>query len=396
MKKEYRYVRKTFVFEGRQYEVTGKTAAEAYEKMGKKKAALQRGEAGISGNMLVRAWCKEYITVYVTPRIRPAGQPKGDDKRSLTAKSAGMYGEKINGYVVPAIGGLRLREVTATHLQGILNKEAGKSYSHINKLLCVIQQIFRAAYQQRLIVFDPSTALIMPSASKRTRRSLTEYEDKVFRAVAQTHPHGLWAEFHIAFGVRPGEVPPLRVKDLDFAAHRLSVSLAVESGTSAVKDPKTSAGVRQIPIPPDLEPRLKAYVAGRSPFELLFPAEHGGMMSQSGISRRWKSFRRAMDIYMGAETTPHGAIIPETSKIASDLTLYCTRHSFCTTLGAKGIDASIGRFVTGHKDVTTLANIYMHSNDAVIQSIADKLYPQGCKSKEEVDHAEGASIMAGS
>ena len=108
------------------------------------------------------------------------------------------------------------------------------------------------------------------------------------------------------------------------------------------------------------------------------------MITASGITRRWKSFKRAMDLYMGAKKDEHGKVIPETSKVAENLTLYCARHTFCTELGAKGIDASIGRFVTGHADVATLANIYMHSNDTIIQSIADKLYPK----QEETSAAE--------
>lgn len=235
--------------------------------------------------MTVCAWCKQYLSAYISPRVRPAGESK-KEAHSLTQKSAGMYREKIDGYIIPAIGGLRLREVTSTHLQQILNNQAGRSYSHVNKLRCVMQQLFHAAQSQRLILFDPAADLTMPYVVKRTRRSLTPLEDAAFRTVAATHPHGLWAEFHIAFGVRPGEVPPLRVKDLDFSSHRLNVSQAVESGTNAIKDPKTSAGVRQIPIPPDLEPRLASYVAGRDPFEFLFPGEGGQMMSQSGIVRR--------------------------------------------------------------------------------------------------------------
>lgn len=100
------------------------------------------------------------------------------------------------------------------------------------------------------------------------------------------------------------------------------------------------------------------------------------MITASGITRRWKSFKRAMNLYMGAKKDQHGKVIPETSKVAEDLTLYCARHTFCTELGAKGVDASTGKFVTGHADVATLANIYMHSNDTIIQSIADKLYPK--------------------
>lgn len=383
----YRYVRKTFTYDGRRYEVSGRTEEDALEKKADLKAKLKRGEAGISGNMLLRAWVKEYIATYVTPRVRPAGTPKAE-AHSLTAKSAGMYSEKLNGYLVPAIGSLRLRDVTTPHLQKILNSQAGRSFSHCNKLLHVTKELFRQAYRSRLILFDPAEDLILPSCSeKRRRRALTEYEEQIFRQVAQTHKHGLWALFHLDFGVRPGEVPPLRIKDLDFQRHLLSVSQALESGArSTVKETKTAAGVRLIPIPPDLEERLRSYVSGKNPFDYLFPGADGGMMSADGIRRRWMSFRRSMDIAMGAKLTRYGGIDPATSKIAPDLTLYCTRHTFCTNLvGVKGVDASVGIFVTGHADVASLAN-YLHRTESVVQSIAEKMYPS--RSLPESEAAE--------
>lgn len=371
--KKYNYKQVTFTFEGRRYKVYGKTKSEADRKAGEKLAQLKRGEVGISGNMRVSSWCKTYLDTYIKPRVVPPGT-KNRPRGTLTEKSSKMYYEKINGYLVPEIGGLRLNEVTTTHLQRIVNEQAGKSFSHVSKLIAVIKMVFRQAHVERLITYDPSYALQRPAVEKKTRRALTPEELSVWHAVAATHKHGLWAEFHLAFGVRPAEVPPLRVMDLDFERHRLNVSQALESGTHAVKDPKTAAGIRRIPIPPDFEPKLKEYVAGRHPTDFLFPNESGGMISESVIRRRWRSFKRAMDLYMGAQTNAWGKIIPETSKIAPDLTLYCTRHTYCTELGAKGIDASQGRFVTGHADVSTLANIYMHSNDQVVQSVADRLY----------------------
>ncbi len=386
--KKYEYVRKTFTYEGRRYEVKGKTEEEALEKKAELKAKLKRGEAGISGNMLVKAWVTEYIATYVTPRIRPAGAPK-TEKHTLTAKSAGMYTEKLEGYVVPAVGALRLREVTQTHLQRILNEQAGKSFSHCNKLLHTIQALFHQAYRSRLILFDPAEDLVLPSCTeKRRRRTLTAYEEKIFRQVAKTHTHGLWALFHLEFGVRPGEVPPLRVKDLDFKRHLLYVSQALESGSKAIKEPKTEAGVRAIPIPPDLEPQLKAHVAGRSPFDYLFPSAAGGIMSADGIRRRWVSFKRAMNIAMGAKLNRYGGIDPKTSVIADDLTLYCTRHTFCTdVVGVKGIDASRAIFITGHSDVASLAN-YLHPTDAVVKSIAEQMYPKKKPKKKKKEAAQ--------
>lgn len=382
--KVYNYARVTFTYEEKRYTVRGKTEAEALTKKGVFLASLKRGEAGISGSMTVRAWAKVYLDTYVTPRVRDPGEVKGA-KNSLTGKSAKMYSQKIDGYIAPAIGGMKMGDVKATHLQRIVNVEIGKSFSHVNKLMMVIQQLFRRSYIDRVILFDPSMDLSMPEVSKKTRRSLTPNELTVFRDVCAHHKHGLWAEFHLQFGLREGEVPPLQVKDLDFISHRLHISKAVESGTNEVKTPKTAAGIRAVPIPPEFEGRLKSYTAGKVAFDHLFPSESGGMMTQSGVTRRWRAFKRAMDIAMGAELDEHGKVRPETSKIAKDLSLHCLRHTFCTSLGEKGIDASVGRFITGHADVATLSNIYTHSNDAIIDMIADKLYGKNGAVKEPAE-----------
>lgn len=329
---KYNYVRVTFTYEGRRYTVRGKTPEEAFMKKGEKLAALKRGEAGISGNMSVKAWCRTFISTYVVPRTREPGQEKGA-KNSLTPKSAKMYSEKIDGYILPAIGGMKMKDILATHLQKIVNSQAGKSYSHVNKLMNVIHQLFHRAYLDRVLLFDPSDGLTMPEVIKKIRRSLTLYEQKIFHQVCFTHKQGLWAEFHLQFGLREGEVPPLQVCDLDFNKHRLHVSKAVESGSGEVKAPKTEAGKRYIPIPPDFEPRIKAYVSGLAPFDYLFPSEAGGMMTQSGINRRWKSIKWAMDLAMGAELDSHQKIKPETSRIARDLSIHCLRHTLLYQLG---------------------------------------------------------------
>lgn len=368
--KEYEYVRKSFSFEDKRYEVYAKTEKEAVQKKADKLAELKRGENTINGTMTVKAWSEQYLSTYVDPRVKEAGA-KGDRRNSLTKKSADMYKQKIDGYIISSVGHMKLKQVTGTHLQKIINSQAGKSFSHVNKLLNVIQQLFQRALQERLIVFDPSIGLNMPNTIKNTRRSLTAQELAVFHKVAETNRHGLWAEFHLMFGVRQGEVPPLQVKDLDFEKHLLHIDKAIESGSGAVKDPKTSAGKRDIPIPSDFEQRLKRYVSTKAPFEYIFPSNQGDMMTQSGITRRWRVFKRAMDIEMGAEVNERSSVV--NSVIADDLTMHCLRHTYCTDLGAKGIDASIARFVTGHSDVATLSNIYTHANDDVIQLIASKI-----------------------
>ena len=66
-----KYERVTFTYEGKRYERKGKTQSEAYEKAAELKAALKRGEVGVSGNMTVEAWTSEWLETY---KVHSVGQ----------------------------------------------------------------------------------------------------------------------------------------------------------------------------------------------------------------------------------------------------------------------------------------------------------------------------------
>lgn len=106
------YIRKTARYNGKKYEATGKTELEAMTKLAEKLAAAKRGEEAIGGSMTVTAWYKQWKATYKDPK-------------GLTKKSLGMYDEKFNGYIKPAIGSMKLKDVKDVHLQRILNGQAG-------------------------------------------------------------------------------------------------------------------------------------------------------------------------------------------------------------------------------------------------------------------------------
>ena len=69
------------------------------------------------------------------------------------------------GYIRPAIGQRKLRDIRDLDLQAILNTQAGKSYSHLSKLRMVLQELFRQARRSRLIVYDPAEGLVLPETN---------------------------------------------------------------------------------------------------------------------------------------------------------------------------------------------------------------------------------------
>lgn len=347
------YVRKTARWNGKKYEATGKTELEAMTKLAEKLAAAKRGEELISGSMTVSAWYKEWKSAYKDPK-------------GLTAKSLAMYDEKFDGYIRPRIGSMKLRDVKDVHLQRILNEQAGKSASHVKKLRMVMREMFKRARQSRLIAYDPSETLELPAVTQGLRRSITETERKAILEVAEYHPAGLWVLTLLYTGMRPGETAVLSWADVDFEHNEIHVHAAKESGSRAVKGPKTASGIRDIPIHSALLERLRD--ASGEPFAPVFPGAAGKRMDDDTMRRRWKSFLRAMDIHLGAEVYRNQIVV---SKLADDLTPYCLRHTFCTDLQRAGVPINVAKELMGHSDISVTANIYTHrDNDVLHQGMA--------------------------
>ena len=229
------YIRKTARYNGKKYEATGKTELEAMTKLAEKLAAAKRGEEAIGGSMTVTAWYRQWKATYKDPK-------------GLTKKSLGMYDEKFNGYIKPAIGSMKLKDVKDVHLQRILNGQAGRSASHVKKLRMVMQEMFKRARQSRLIPYDPAELLELPHVQTHQRRSITEEERAAILAVAEHHRAGLWVLTLLYTGMRPGETAALTWADVDFVNNEIHVHAAKESGSQAIKGPKTDSGVRDIPI----------------------------------------------------------------------------------------------------------------------------------------------------
>ena len=349
-----RYIRKTARYNGKKYEATGKTELEALKKLADKLAAAKRGEVSLGGGMTVDAWYRQWKATYKDPK-------------GLTVKSLAMYDEKYNGHIKPRIGAMKLKDVKDVHLQRILNEQAGKSASHVKKLRMVMQQLFTRARQSHLIPYDPAELLELPATRQGQRRSVTDEERAAILAVAETHRAGLWILTLLYTGMRPGETAALTWGDVDFERNEIHVHAAKESGTRTIKGPKTTSGVRDIPIHAKLLPRLLE--AGGEPSALVFPTAAGTVANETSMRRRWNSFKTALDLHMGAETDENGKITK--SVLAKDLTPYCLRHTFCTDLQKAGVPLNVAKELMGHSDINMTANIYTHRDSQVLhQNIA--------------------------
>ena len=392
--KKYNYYRLYFTVDGRHYEVTGKTKAEAEEK---KRAKLRQLETGLSDDITVREWLDLWHETYIAPKIRLPGQPKRPG--TMTPKSSRVYGEMIR-IILPYIGSMPMRSVRDIHLQRIINAQ-DKSQSHEKKLRMVMRSAFSQAFVSRVIEHDPSAKLSLSASSDGARRSLTDYEREILLKVAETHPQGLWIRVLLRTGMRPGETAALRVRHVDIKNSVIHVTEAVEAGSNAISMPKTKAGIREVPILDDIRADLAAHIRDKDPDDFVFPRDDGGVATYSTRWSWWRSFARQMDFAMGAEHTPRGHIYDPSDvmedgtplypdehgnprnghKIAPDLCAYCLRHTFCTDMKKAGVPLATAKTIMGHDDITTTANIYMDTYSGEYQTVLKMMNSENNRKK---------------
>ncbi len=198
---------------------------------------------------------------------------------------------------------------------------------------------------------------------------------------AKSHHAGLMFKVILYCGLRTGEVTALDWRDIDFEKRRIKVSKAAESGTDRIKEPKTAAGIREVPMPDEIYNDLLSKRG--EPFEAVFKQERGGVRhTQTSRTRAWQSLKKEIDISMGAVFEKRKAkdgkyrMTKVLSVAADDFTPYYLRHTYCTDLQDMGVAINIAKYLMGHSNISVTAKIYIHITESSIDN-ATKLINGG-------------------
>ena len=339
----------SFRFEGHTYSVRAHTEAELYRKIGQKKAELKAGMALKKKAVTVQQYAYEWLDAY---------HNGGTDYKCV-----------LDNHIVPELGGMLMRDVTESVLQDFLNRKAQTySKSYLIKMKLTMNQMFRKAKKNHIIIDNPAEDLELPECKQGTRRSLTDEEREVLLDVTENHRGFLFVRCMLYCGIRPQEAAVLQWKHVIFGpdAH-LHIEQARKRDTGLIGPPKSRAGYRDIPIPTTIIDALAAY---KGPYEGFVCAWDNKPITQKKESIMWANIKREMDIAMGA-TVKRNQIVH--SALAPDLDLYCLRHTYCTDLQKAGVPINIAKEWMGHEDISVTANIYTHSASEATRAATESL-----------------------
>lgn len=336
------YVRKSFTFQGRRYWVYGNSLEDALEKKALLKAKLKEGPIAKGGSILLRDWYRIALETY-----KPNVSDRYMDEMLC----------RIEKHIIPEIGAYPLEKITPLQCQQILNRQKGKSRSHISKLDQELFFLFDAARKNNMITRNPAEDLIRPKGTNSKRRSITADEREHLLKVIPKDPRFVFFALMLFCGCRPAEAASVEYEDL-----------TVINGIRFlhIRGTKTINSDRYVPLPHELQDLFSSGGHG-----LVALNANGRRHNESSYDRMVDALRREMNISMGCRVYRNQLIEP--LPLADDFVPYLLRHTYCTDLKKKGVDIRIAKDLMGHADIKTTANIYDHDDGETLMMAARQM-----------------------
>lgn len=278
-------------------------------------------------------------------------------------RTAAGYVNLVNNRLKP-LHDVAVKDVTAHKVDAFIADlmRQGLQPSTVRHVYHVLNQAMRLAVRDRHIVANPCAEVGRPGLV-REEPSIPQRPD-VEALLAALRSDGrpragewaLYAELAAYAGLRAGEIGGLRVRHLDPLRKTIRVEETVYliNGTPSVGTPKSKAGKRTVPLPPDLCLRLAAHVAGRSPADYVFGDGSAPFRHDNFYRRVFKPVARSIGL--------------------PSLTFHQLRHFYASLLltnpHLNPVDIAK---VLGHSDTNLLLNTYGHSFDNATAGVGEWL-----------------------
>ena len=300
----------------------------------------------------------------------------------------------IRKWIVPVIGdkplaGLLRADVRAVH---DAMESAGLADSSAQRVHVVLGKLLADAVDEGHDVPERTRRARKPGGSGVSRRfALPVLDARKILAVAMKRPDASRWVAAILQGMRPAEALGLRWSSLDLDRGLMTIEWQLKplpyrtirrsasgfrtprgfeaihlAGAYHLVRPKTSAGVRVVPLVPWLRTELAAWsaIAPASPYDLVWTRE-GEPVSAAADRAAWREIAAAAGVWVG---------MPDGTRRRP--LLYEARHTAATLLMASGADETTLTAIVGHSKIAS-TKAYLHADEsrklAALESVGEQL-----------------------
>ena len=250
----------------------GATSAEALKAREQYIDMLKAGLRAEAGGMTVREYSARWLPTHKTGIRRD------------TYNTYASYIDRIND----VIGDMPVMSVTPTDIKSAYNQFNGMSNSTITKVKMLMASLFKFAVADGYARSNPCDFVVPDKGYSGTHRAITDEERQW---IAETQSEMRLAALVMLYAVlRRGEVLALTMDSVDLINDVIYVTEAVsfEGNRRTIKDPKTKAGTRAVPIFRALHEELKGHKGAIVAKEL----------SRSGFRKAWEKYVNAVEVHV--------------------------------------------------------------------------------------------------
>jgi integrase len=291
----------------------------------------------------------EFVTAKFEPEWVWSLKPGGRDHYATQLK-----------HILPALGGMRLRDVEHSHVQKLIREkvEAGYSVQTVVHIRNAVSAVFRYA---RSIGFYsgelPSEMVRVPVMVRKERRALTAEQVRQVLAGLRSPAREMVLTLACT-GLRIGELCGLRWKHVDFEAGRIEVREAWSYGERATL--KSATSVRTVPMVPILDQELRRIhgaATWKGEEDPVFAARNGQPVDRKNVlNRQLRPVLRSVGL--------------------ADASWHSFRHTFSTLAEQAGGTVSERQRILGHA-AGAMTMHYTHADldrmRVVMERVADGL-----------------------
>lgn len=183
-------------------------------------------------------------------------------KPNIGKATAVNYERQLQLHIYPVIGDKNIEEISVSDIQKIFNTmPADTKQSTKNKAKIVLNQIFKAAYEEKLITRNPLDSMILKIKGKDSDAT-APYTVEQMRYLAANldkinDPYDkAWLALSISLPLRPEEVLGLQWKNVDTEHNIIRIRTTVSHPTRNEpyfrEETKTSSSKRDLTMPPQM------------------------------------------------------------------------------------------------------------------------------------------------
>lgn len=283
---------------------------------------------------------------------------RGETVRPLTLKSYEGYCRRD---IIPALGKLRLDQVTRSRIQGFLDEQAAKGRAAwtITHHRSILRRVLNLAVQDGVIARNPVAGTRIRRTDTTEVKPLTPDQVLTLLDAAQRTMWHAPLTVAVSTGLRPGELLGLTWGDVNLEARTLRVRQAVQrfEGSLHVTGVKTPRSRRTIPLPGLAVVALREQWSGAGrvlPTAYVFPSKSGRPIEPRNLTRAFK------------RVAARAELPPETR-------LYDLRHACASLLLAAGEHPRVVADLLGHSTTKLTTDTYSHVLPSLARSAADRL-----------------------